>query len=153
MKTIIVLLALAVTALAQTNNLAAVGMSYQPGASPAVAGTGMYAKALAGTPGTYVFTVADALPLSVKPFTVITQFGAGIAQKIFAVGRVTLFVPTSAGVSVNGSNTGWAWTGGGLASITTKRGNIMPNVRVVKSSVAAGQGYTLIAGVMFGWEW
>ena len=147
-------LALAFTALAQTsNNLAAVGVSYQPGGSPAIAGTGMYAKALAGTPGTYAFTVVDALPLPVKPFTVATQFGAGIAQKIFTVGKFTLYVPTSAGISFQGTNTGWAWTTGGLGSYTTKYGNIMPNIRVVKSSVSAGEGYTIIAGLWWGWGW
>lgn len=154
MKLIGITLLLAVTALAQpANNLAAAGMSYQPGAAPAVAGTGLYAKALAGGSGTFAFTVVDALPMTVKPFTVTTQIGVGIAQRVATIGKVDVFLPTSAGISYSGTNTGWAWTTGALASITVGAGRVMPNVRLVKSSVSGGDGYAVIIGVLWGVAW
>lgn len=136
-------------------NLYGAGVSYNSGASPAVAGTALYAHkidALKDSTGSYAFTVVDALPVSVKPFTVNTSFGAGIAQKVFTIGKVPVFVPTSAGISYNGSNTGWAWTTGGMAVINLK-GNwkLLPNVRIVKSSVSAGAGYQPVAGIAIGW--
>jgi hypothetical protein len=133
-------------------NIYAAGMSYNVGASPAIAGTGLYARLVSDGSGTYAFTVVDALPISVKPFTVSTNFGIGIAQKLFTISKVPVFVPTSAGISYNGVNTGWAWSTGALASIRVK-GNwrVMPNVRIVKSSVSNGAGYTPIVGVLFGW--
>jgi hypothetical protein len=132
-------------------NVYAGGISYNVGASPAIAGTGLYAHLIADS-GTYAFTVVDALPISVKPFTVSTNFGVGIAQKLFTIAKVPVFVPTSAGISYTGNNTGWQWSTGALASIKVK-GNwrVMPNVRIVKSSVSNGAGYTPIAGILFGW--
>ncbi len=133
-------------------NIYAAGISFNNGASPAIAGTGMYAHLIADGSGTYAFTVVDALPTSLKPFTVTSNFGAGIAQKVFTIGSVPIFVPTSAGISYNGTNTGWAWSTGALASIKVKNNwRIFPNVRIVKSSVSNGSGYQPIVGVMFGW--
>lgn len=135
----------------QPQQFAAAGISYSPGATPA--GTGLYARLMAGT-GTYAFTVVDALPTTLRPFVVTTQFSTGVAQRIFTLGKVSIYVPTAAGVSYSGTNTGWAWTTGALATIPVK-GNyhIMPNVRVVKSSVSQGTGYQLITGVLFGAGW
>ena len=112
----------------------------------------MYARLISDGSGTYAFTVVDALPASLKPFTVTTNIGAGIAQKVVTLGSVPIFIPTSAGISYNGTNTGWAWSTGAIASIKIK-GNwrVFPNVRIVKSSVSAGSGYQPIVGVLFGW--
>lgn len=131
-------------------NLYAAGVSYNVGASPAVAGTGLYAH-LVASPGTYAFTAVDVLPASTKPFTVNTNFGVGIAQQIATIGKIPIFVPTSAGVSFNGVNTGWQWNAGALAVIKLK-GNysLLPTVRLVKSSVG-GSGYQPIVGLLFGW--
>ena len=161
MKTVImfVLLVVATLAIAQTappatpvSNLYAVGGSFNNAASPAVAGTGLYAHKL-GDSGTYAFTVIDALPNTLKPFTVNTNFGVGIAQKIATIGKVPIYVPTSAGISYNGTNTGWAWSTGAMATIKIKNSSwyLLPNVRVVKSSVSNGTGYQPVVGIMFGW--
>lgn len=141
----------------QAPNFAGAGVSYQPGASPAIAGTGLYARLVAGT-GTYAFTVLDALPASYTPFTVTTQVGVGIAQKLFTLdiaGRsIPVYIPTSAGIAWTGSNTGWGWSTGALASIPiTGSWRIMPNVRAAKSSVNGNSGYQLIGGALIGWGW
>lgn len=157
MKTLALLsLFLALPLAAQTDtlpsNIYAGGISFNSGASPRIAGTGLYARLLSDGSGTYAFTVVDALPVSVKPFTVNTNFGLGIAQKLVTIGKVPIFVPTSAGVSYNGVNTGWAWSTGALASVKVKDNwRVMPNVRIVKSSVSNGAGYQPIVGVLFGW--
>ena len=132
-------------------NLYAGGISFNGTASPRIAGTGLYARLIADGSGTYAFTVVDALPASVRPFTVTTNMGVGIAQKLFTVGKVPIFLPTSAGVSFTGNNTGWMWNGGFLASVKVK-GNwrVMPNVRFLKASVGGG-GYQPIAGILVGW--
>jgi len=137
----------------QTNNVAAVGVSVNPGGSPQVAGTGLWARRL-NDEGTYAFTIVDALPASVKPFTVTTNVGVGIAQRVFAINKVDIIVPTSAGISWTGNNTGWAWSTGGMAAFRYRQARILPNVRFLKSSVAgSGAGYSVIAGVLFGWGW
>jgi hypothetical protein len=134
------------------SNIYAGGISFNSSASPRIAGTGLYARLISDGSGTYAFTALDALPASVKPFTVTTNMSVGIAQKLFSVGKVPIFVPTSAGVSFTGSNTGWAWSTGALASIKLKNNwRVLPNVRLMKSSVSNGSGYQPIVGVLFGW--
>lgn len=136
-----------------TGNLIAGGITVNPGASPQIAGTAIYAHTTNAL-GTYAFTVFDALPMSTKPFVVDTAMGAGIAPKAFTFGTVDIFIPTSAGVSYTGNNTGWAWTTGGLASIPIGKTawRIMPNVRVLKSSVGSN-AYQLMGGILIGWGW
>jgi len=155
MKTLLVILALSVCAIAQDplpTNVYAAGASFNNGATPRVAGTALYARLVNDGSGTYAFTVVDALPNTFKPFTVTTNIGAGVVQKLFSVGKVPVFAPTSAGISFTGTNTGWAWSTGALASIRFKSNwRVMPNVRVVKSSVSNGTGYQPIVGVLFGW--
>jgi hypothetical protein len=139
---------------ANVQNLYAAGVSYNTGASPAIAGTGLYAHNLGLTdsdPGLYAFTAIDALPNTLKPFTVSTNIGVGIAQQVAKLGSIPIYMPTAAGISFNGTNTGWQWNGGVLASITIKDGfYLMPSVRFLKSSVG-GSGYQPIVGVLIGW--
>ena len=155
----VLLLMFAVTAFAQSlpidlnlpSNVYGAGVSYNVGGSPAVAGTGMYAHLLADT-GTYAFTVVDLLPNTQPKFTVSTNIGVGIAQKVAAIKNIPIYIPTTAGISIAGGNTGWAWSTGGMAVFSVKDNfKIMPNVRIVKSSVSNGTGYQPIIGVMFGW--
>jgi len=152
---LLALLAAAVPLRAQTtvshsvSNLYLGGVSYNPAASEPVAGTAIYAHQLNAV-GTYPFTLVDVLPGANK--TVTTNIGVGIAQKVATIAGYDVFVPTSAGISISGSSTGWAWSGGALVPVHIK-GNWYagPNVRFLKSSVSGGSGYQLIAGVTFGW--
>ena len=151
---LLAIVALACGAFAQTptqfSNVYAAGVSYNPGASPSIAGTGLYARLITG--GSYAFTVIDALPVTVKPFTVNTNVGVGFSQRVATIGGVGIYIPTSAGISFTGTNTGWSWSTGGLAWIRVK-GNwaIAPHVRVLKSSVSGGAGYGVIVGFLVGW--
>lgn len=124
------------------------GLSYNAGGS--VAGTGLFAHAINDS-GSYAFTAVDAVPSTLKPFTVTTNFGIGVAQKVATIAGADIFVPTAAGISFSGQNTGWQWNAGALASFHLK-GNyyVMPSVRFLKSSVSNGAGYQPIFGVMFG---
>jgi hypothetical protein len=128
------------------------GGSYGFGGVPPIAGSALYAHAI-NSSGTYAFTMIDALPSTVKPFTVYTNIGVGIAQKIATIDGVAIFVPTAAGISYTGPNAGWAWTTGFGAPIQWKKTNwyVMPTVRVLKSSVSGGTGYQPILGLLFGW--
>lgn len=133
----------------EITNLYAVGVSYNQGAAPAISGTGLWAHKVNDS-GTYSFTVVDAVSGNTKPFTVNTNFSAGVAQKVLTIGKVPIFVPTSAGISFTGTNTGWVWTTGALASIPFKSSyRICPNVRLIKSSI--GNGYQPVVGVLIGW--
>ena len=153
MRFVALLIIAASLMLGQTANVAAVGVSANPGGSPQVAGTGLWARLVSGQ-GTYAFTVVDALPASVKPFTVTTNVSAGIAQKFYTIKGVDLIVPTAAGVSWSGTNVGWAWSGGGMAAFKVGQARVLPNVRFLKSSVAgAGAGYQVIVGCLFGVGW
>lgn len=134
------------------SNIYAAGVSWNQNATPQIAGTGLYARIVDASTGTYAFTALDALPASVKPFTVSTNIGAGIAQKVFSIGKAQVFIPTAAGISFNGSNTGWQWNGGALVSIPVKGSfRVMPVARFLKSSVSGGSSYQPIIGVLFGW--
>lgn len=134
------------------SNFGAAGISYLAGGS--VAGTGLYAHQLSA--GMYAFTVVDAVPsVGLKPFTVNTQPAVGIAQRVFSIAGVPVFVPTAAGVSFNGSNTGWAWSTGALGIVPLKADSpwkILPSARLVKSSIS-GSGYQVIVGIAIGWGW
>lgn len=150
LATILLFATPALVAQTSIQNLYAVGVSYNINGQPSVAGTALYAHYVA-SPGTYAFTAIDVLPNTVKPFTVTSNIGVGLAQKMFSVGRASLFMPTTAGISWTGSNTGWQWTGGAAVSISLKSGMyIIPTVRFLKSSVSDGSGYQPIIGVSFG---
>lgn len=139
---------------AQVQNLYAAGVSYNAGASSPVSGTGLYSHEASASLHTYLFSAVDALPETVKPFTVSTNMGAGIAEKVVTIGKFPVYVPSSAGISFNGTNTGWEWNAGALTVIPLKAGShyvIVPTVRFLKSSVSGGSGYQPIVGVLFGW--
>ena len=132
-------------------NIYAAGASYSTSATPAVAGTALYAHSLNAV-GTYAFTAVDALPTALKPFTVTTNVGGGVAQKVYTIGGIPIYMPTAAGISWSGTNTGWQWSGGGLAAIHVKGSYyLMPSVRFLKSSVSGGTGYQPILGLLVAW--
>src|SRR5512143_553779 len=93
-RAVVLLILLVALAFCQepSNNFAAVGVSVNPGATPAIAGTGLWARLINKDTATYGFTVVDALPVSIKPFTVSTQVSAGIAQKLVTVKGVDIMV-------------------------------------------------------------
>ncbi len=137
-------------------NVYALGLSFNNGVSPALAGTGMYGRLMNASTGTYGFTVLDILPVSATPVIVTTNVGVGVAQRVLNINDVNLFGVLSTGLTVSGANAGWNWTGGGLVDIPIKksgvptRWHIMPNVRFVKANVPNGAGYQLIFGGMVG---
>jgi len=136
---------------APIQNLYAAGASYSAGASGAqsVAGTALYAHQLGDT-GTYAFTVLDAVPNTLRPFTVNTNIGIGVAQKVATIHGLDVFSPIAAGFSFNGQNVGWNWNGGAMVPIPFKGYYILPSVRFLKSSIG-GSGYQPILGIGFGW--
>ncbi len=136
---------------APVQNLYAAGASWNGAASPSVAGSALYAHLL--TDGTYAFTHVDAVPASVKPFTVTTNIGAGVAQKVASLGKYNVYVPAAAGVSFNGANTGWEWnTGAAIAiPIGTKGYSLVPTLRFLRSNVSGGAGVQPIIGLLVGW--
>lgn len=144
--------ALPQSAPAPVSNVYAAGVSWNQSATPAVAGTALYAHAIAGT-STFAFTAIDVLPTSTRPFTVTTNIGAGIAQKVFSIGKVPVYIPTTAGISWTGQNTGWQWSTGALLSIRLGKSNwrALPMVRFAHSNVSGRSGVQPIVGVVFGW--
>ena len=154
MKYLAILCLLVSAAFAQTpiQNFFGGGVSYNNAGSPAVAGTAFFAKSVNDGSGTYAFTAVDLLPNSLKPLTVTTNISTGIAQKVFSIGKYNVYAPITAGLSFQGSNVGWAWTGGGLVPIKVKNNwYIVPSVRFAKSSVSNGTGYQLIPGIAVAW--
>ena len=149
------LLALSLSASAQTlQNFAAIGPSFCPACDQRLAATGLYARPLVEKIGFYSFTVVDAVPTSTRPIEVTLNFSSGVAQRLTTIRGVGLYVPLAAGYSQTGESKGWSWTTGGLASIKLKGScYLMPNARVVKSSVTNNSGYQFIAGVLFGTGW
>lgn len=131
-------------------NVYAGGISYSVNATPGIAGTGLYARAL-NSSGTYAFTVIDAVPNTLKPFTVTSNVGVGVAQKVTLVGH-SVYLPTAAGISWNGTNTGWQWNGGVLVPVYEAKGlRYYATARFLKSSVSNGSGYQPIIGLLIGW--
>jgi hypothetical protein len=137
---------------APATNLYALGVSYNQGAAPAVAGTALYARLVAGS-STYAFTLIDVLPSATKPYTVSTNIGAGIAQQVATIDGVAIFVPTAAGISLTGTNAGWSWSTGAMAVVKLPKPGfyLLPSVRLLKSSVSGGTGYQPVIGIDFGW--
>jgi hypothetical protein len=140
-------------------NLYAAGVTWAPGATPQLSGNLMYAHELTVTDengnvkgtGTYLFADMDAIPTSVKPFSVTTNVGTGIAQKVFTVHNVPIWIPTAAGVSWKGPNVGFQWNTGAAATIALKNNLfLIPNVRALKSNVS-DSGYQLQVGFDIGW--
>ena len=127
------------------------GVSYNPGASPSIAGTALAAQQVTsiGSKPTFAFAVLDVLPASVKPFIVTTNLSAGVAQQVFTIGTTTFYIPLSTGFTYTGTNSGWNWSTG-LMVLHPLKGSfsIGPNVRTVKSSVNGNSGYQLVFGTL-----
>lgn len=132
-------------------NFYAAGLSYTTGGgSTPLAGTAAWAHNLNN--GTYSLAVLDAVPSTVKPLTVTTNLGAGIAQKVFTISGYPVYMPVAAGFSWSGANAGFQWSGGGFVPVKIKNGySVVVSLRYLKSAVSNGTGYQLIPGVWVGW--
>jgi hypothetical protein len=130
-------------------NYVAAGLSYSINAKPAVAGTALYSRDI-NTTGLSTFTVFDVLPNSLKPFTVTSNVGAGLAQKVTISGK-DIYFPTAAGISWNGPNVGWQWNTGVLIPIAKiKSYDIDFAARALKSSVSNGTSYQPMFTILIG---
>lgn len=133
-------------------NFYAAGVSYNGNGSPAVAGTGMYARLVSADAGTYAFTIVDATTTN-KLKTVNTSFSVGLAQRIATIWKLKVYGNGAAGISYTGTNTGWDYSAGVLVPVKVKKDAnwyVSPMARFHKSNVN-GEGYTPILGVLFGW--
>ncbi len=97
------------------NDVYAFGITANPNASPVVAGTGLYGRAL-DAKGTYAIAVLDVMGTTSSPYTVTTNPSAGVAQIFINNGNLKVFVTPSAGLSYTGSNTGYSYALGGLVT-------------------------------------
>jgi hypothetical protein len=161
MRNIILTLSLlvitAVAAFGQTDqtNVYGFGIAWDQSASNITsqqyAVTAMYARAQTEK-GTYAFTALDIVPTSVKPVTVTTQTSVGVAQRVLTLNGWNFYATGATGPSWSGTNAGWAWIMGGMAthSIGKTGWKVMPNIRTIKSSINNNSGYQLIFGCMFG---
>lgn len=135
-------------------NFGAAGVSFSPGADPAIAGTAAYARRL--NANTFSFTLMDAIPMREVPNAISTQVGTGILQRVGTIGRVDVYIPVAAGISWSGTNSRWSWTGGAMAAFKIPKLDIYayPNVRWSLIDVAPGvSGYQPTYGVLFGGPW
>lgn len=133
-------------------NFYAAAISGNTAGSPAIAGTALYAHLVDASSGTYAFTAYDALPTNLKPLTVTSNVSAGVAQKLFTVGKISIYSPLSAGFSWQGQNAGWFWSGGAMAPIKLKGSwYLAPILRFGKSNVSNGTGYQLMPGLGVAW--
>lgn len=139
---------------APSDNLYAAGLSYSVNATPALAGTALQAHLLSASTKTYQFAAIDVLPNTIKPFTVTSNVGVGVAQQVLAFtvkgNSIPLYMPVAAGTTWSGSNVGWEWNGGVIAAIPYKGFLLLPSVRFLKSSVSNGTGYQPILGILIG---
>lgn len=146
---------LCIPAQAQESNLYFAGAAYTQGGDHPITGSALWAHSINAN-GTAAFTAIDIIPASVKPFTFTTNIGVGISQRIATIDGVSIYVPTSAGISFTGNNTGFGWATGLGAPVKIKAGKdgwtwyAMPTLRVAKSTVSGGSGYQPIFGVLFG---
>lgn len=97
------------------DNIYAFGFTVNPNASPVGSGTAMYGRLL-DTKGTYAIAVLDAVPTTTAPYTVTTNPSAGVAQLFLNNGNLKVFATPSAGLSYTGTNTGYSYALGGLAT-------------------------------------
>lgn len=133
-------------------NIYGAGVSYSVNAKPSVAGTAMYSYKLTDS-NTYFTTTFDVLPNTIRPFTVSSNVGAGVAQKVATIANHNIYCLSTAGVSWTGSNTGWQFNGGCATAfkVGTQGFSIVPTFRFLKSNVTNGTGYQPVFGLLYVW--
>lgn len=131
-------------------NFAAMGMGWNQYVSPQINGNLLYAHRLddAAAP-LYSFTFVDLISQQTEKFSVATSITTGIAKQFLQVNTVRVFATTGVGVLAGAENVGYSWTSGGAVSVPLGKGwALLPNVRVIKSSLT---DFQWIGGVMLGW--
>lgn len=132
-------------------NLYAAGLAFNPSSPVKIAGTALYARQVNGA-DTYAFTIFQAVPIANHPGNVTTNVGAGIAQRIATIGAVPIYLPTSAGISWTGTNTGFQWSSGAAAVFHLHKSlYLLPEVGFLKSAVSNGSGYQITGGLQLAW--
>jgi len=130
-------------------NFVAAGASWNQYASPQIAGSLLYAKRLGADDSTYSFNYVDLISKNTEQFSTATSITAGIAQKLLVLGKAKVYGTTGVGIMAGGENIGYSWTAGGAVAIPLGKGfQVLPNVRVIKSSLTDFQA---IYGLMIGW--
>jgi len=125
----------------------AAGLSWNQYAAPQINGNLLYAHKITDA-NTYSFSFVDVISKCRRPFTVTTAVSTGLAQHIRTIGPARVFLVTTVGVAAGGDNVGYIWTGGGAVAFPIgKSFTILPNVRVLKSSLSDVQ---YIGGIMIG---
>lgn len=130
------------------DDFVAAGVSWNQYAAPQISGNLLYAHRLKDQ--VYTFNFVDLVSKSYQPFTVATSITTGVGAKILEMGPAKVFATTGVGVLAGDKDVGYSWTSGWAATIPIgKKGwAVMPNVRVIKSSLTEIQW---IGGVMIGW--
>ena len=129
-------------------NFAAMGASWNQYASPGIAGSLLYAKRLGDSDDTYSFSYVDLISKSQEQFSAATSITTGVAKKLLKFGKARVYGTTGVGLLAGGENIGYSWTAGGALAIPLGKGfQVLPNVRVIKSSLT---DFHAIYGLMLG---
>ena len=131
-------------------NVVGLGVSFNQMNKASVAGSAMYAHRLTTTGSQWSFSSFDVIPLPTNPYLALTSITTGVAQDLGHIGKLAIVLPLAAGVTSNGTNTGWGWTSALILSYPIGRWRIMPNIRVNKTSVGQGAGPQMTFGLMIG---
>lgn len=132
----------------------ALGASVNTGSVDRWAITGLMATPIKDTKN-YAFAIGDGIPVlkidadGRKILMLQGNFAVGIGREIARIRGLPIYVPLAAGISWTGENKGWEWTTGTMTKISTKYGDILPGVRVLKSSVSFDEGYKAIVSVLW----
>lgn len=125
------------------------GCNWNQTASPQISCGVSYAYTLSA--GTYTFSAFDVTSTTIHPFTTAVMPTTGLAQHMRDIGPISVFILGSVGVLSGGTNTGLAWTAGGVAwvPIGSKGFGLLPNLRVYNSAVTHRN--EIVVGVWLGW--
>jgi hypothetical protein len=110
----------------------------------------MYAHRLTATGRQWSFSSFDVIPLPTNPYITMTSITTGVAQEIGHLGKLVVVLPVAAGITTNGTNTGWGWTSALLLSYPISHWRIMPNIRVNNTSVGQHSSPQMTFGIMIG---
>jgi len=124
----------------------AMGMSWNQYAAPQISGNLLYAKRI--DDGLYSFNFVDVISKSMQPFSTATSVTTGIGKRVGHLYGAPIYLTTGVGVLAGERNTGYSWQSGGTIALGLGKGwELLPNVRVIKSSLT---DFQFIVGIMIG---